>query len=120
VKEGVLKVYDFQVEKQDTLSSGIVKKFDFKAEEFFSVSSDSMYTFKAGGIIYSATSNTLSVNSFSIQPNYTDYDFTSRYEFQTVRIEAGFTNIYVHDFYAADYFISRSPISSYIEIGKWI
>src|SRR4030042_2112427 len=118
VKEGVLKVYDFQVEKQDTLSSGIVKKFDFKAEELLSVSSDSMYTFKASGIIYSAVSNTLSVNTISIQPNYTDYDFTSRYEFQTVRIEAGFSNICIHDFYAADYFISMNLISSYIEIGK--
>jgi hypothetical protein len=118
VKEGVLKVYDFQVEKQDTLSSGIIKKFDFKAEELLSVSSDSMYTFNASGIIYSAASNTLSVNSFSIQPNYTDYDFTSRYEFQTVRIEAGFSNIWIHDFHAADYLISRSPISSHIEIGK--
>src|SRR4030042_1249750 len=118
VKEGVLKVYDLQVEKQDTLSPGIVKKFDFEAEELVSVSSDSMYSFKASGIIYSATSNTLVVNSFSIKPNYTDYDFTSRYEFQTVRIEAIFSNIYVHNFYAAGYFISRSPISSYIEIGK--
>jgi hypothetical protein len=118
VKKSVLKVYDLLVEKEDTLSPGIIKQFDFEAEEIVSVSSDSMYLFKASDIIYSATSNTLSVNSFSIQPNYTDYDFTSRYEFQTVRIEAGFSNIYVHDFYAAGYFISRSPISSYIEIGK--
>ena len=84
VKEGVLKLYDLQVEKQDTLSPGIVKQFDFEAEELVSVSSDSMYTFKASGITYSATSNTLAVNSFSIQPNYTDYDFTSRYKFQTI------------------------------------
>jgi hypothetical protein len=118
VKEGVLKVYDLQVEKQDTLSPGIVKQFDFEAEELVSVSSDSMYSFTASGIIYSATSNTLAVNSFSVQPNYTDYDFTSRYEFQTNRIEAGFSNIYVHDFYVAGYFRYRSLISSYIEIGK--
>src|SRR5450759_5329621 len=77
-----------------------------------------MYSFTASGIIYSATSNTLAVNSFSVQPNYTDYDFTSRYEFQTNRIEAGFSNIYVHDFYVAGYFRYRSLISSYIEIGK--
>src|SRR5450759_5165171 len=118
VKEGVLKVYDLQVEKQDTLSPGIVKQFDFEAEELVSVSSDSMYSFTASGIIYSATSNTLAVNSFSVQPNYTDYDFTSRYEFQTNRIEAGFSYIYVHDFYVAGYFRYRSLISSYIEIGK--
>ncbi|MCX6234079.1 MAG: hypothetical protein NT175_05035 [Bacteroidetes bacterium] len=118
MKEGVLKIYNLQVEKQDTLSPGIVRQFDFEAEELLSVSSDSMYSFTASGIIYSATSNTLAVNSFSIQPNYTDYDFTSRYKFQKERIEAWFSNIYVHDFSAAGYFRSRSLISSYIEIEK--
>ncbi len=118
LKEGVLKVYDLQVEKQDTLSLDIVKQFDFEAEELVSVLSDSMYSITAKGVIYSETSNTLVVNSFSIKPNYTDYDFTSRYEFQTDRIEAGLSNIYVHDFSAAGYFKSRSLVSSYIEIGK--
>ncbi len=118
VKEGILKVYDLQVDEQDTLSPCIVKKIDFEAKELVSVSSDSMYSYTARGIFYSATSNTLEVNSFSIEPNYTEYNFTSRYEFQTDRIEAGFSNICVHDFYAAGYFRSRSLISSYIEIGK--
>jgi len=118
VKEGVLKVYNLQVEKQDTLSAGIVKQFDFKAEEFLSVSSNNMYSFKASGINYSATSNTLLLNSLSIHPNYSDYDFTSRYKFQTVRIDAGFSNIHIHDFDAAGYLLSKSLISSYIEIGK--
>jgi len=118
VKEGVLKLKDLQVEKLDTLSPDIVKQFDFEAEEFVLVSPDSMYAFTASGIFYSATSNTLSVNSFHILPNYKDYDFTSRYEFQTNRIEAGFSNIYVHNFNAAGYFRSRSLISSFIEIGE--
>jgi hypothetical protein len=77
-----------------------------------------MYSYTASDIIYSATSKTLVVKSFSIQPNYADYNFTSRYEFQTDCIEAGFSNIYVHDFSAAGYFKSRSLVSSYIEIGK--
>jgi hypothetical protein len=118
VKKSVLKVYDLQVEKKDTLSPGIVKQFDFEAEEIVSVSADSMYSFTVGDIIYSATSNTLAIDSFSIQPNYKNYDFTSRYKFQTGRFEAGFSNIYVHDFYATDYFRTRSLISSYVEIGK--
>ena len=118
VNEGVLKLYDIQVEKQDTLSPGIIKKFDFEAEKLVSVSSDSMYLYTVSGIIYCATLNTLAVNSFSVQPNYTDYDFTSRHEFQTVRIEAGLSNIYFHDFNPAGYLTSGSLISSYIEIGK--
>ena len=118
VKDGVLKVYDLQVEKQDTLSPGIVKQFDFEAEELIMVSSDSMYSFTSSGIIYSATSNNLSVNSFSIHPNYKDYDFTARNEFETDCIEAGFRNIHVRDFSAAGYFKSGNLVSSYIEIGK--
>ncbi|MCX6328171.1 MAG: hypothetical protein NTZ85_01470 [Bacteroidia bacterium] len=118
VKKGVSKVIDLQIEKQDTLSPYIVKQFEFDAEELFSVSSDSMYSFTASGITYSTTSNTLAANSFFIQPNYTDYDFTSRYEFQTSPIETGLSNIYVHDFNAADYFRSGMLKSSFIGIGE--
>jgi hypothetical protein len=96
VKEGHLKMYDLQVKKQDTLSSRIVKQFDLDIEEFVSVSDDSMYTIKATGVNYSADSQTLSLNSFNIWPNYKDYDFTSRYKFQKDRIEAGFSNIYLY------------------------
>jgi len=118
VKEGVLKVYDLQVEKQDTLSPAIIKQFDFESEEFITVSADSMYTYIANGIVYSAASNTLSLDSFSIHPNYKDYDFTAHHKFQTDRIEAGLNNVFVHDFSAISYFKSKSLISSYIEIGK--
>ena len=118
IKDGVLKLYEVQVGKQDTLSSDIVKQFDFEAKELVSVSSDSMYLYKANGLSYFAASNTLAVTNISIQPNYTDYDFTSRYEFQTSRIEAGFSDIYFYDFYASDYFRSGSLKSSWIEIGK--
>jgi len=118
VKEGVLRVYDLQIEKQDTLSPVTVKHFDFEAGELVSVSSDNMYSYIIRGIIYSATSNTLAIDSLYIHPNYTDYDFTSRYKFQTSRIEGGFSNIYVHNFNPESYFISRSFVTSYIEIGK--
>jgi len=118
IKDGVLKLYEVQVGKQDTLSSDIVKQFDFEAKELVSVSSDSMYLFKANGLTYLTASNTLVITNISIQPNYTDYDFTSRYEFQTSRIEAGFSDIYFYDFYASDYFRSGSLKSSWIEIGK--
>lgn len=118
VKEGYLKFYNLKVEKNDTLSNGIVSQFDFEAEELNSVSSDSLYSFTTGRLIYSATSNTLAINSFSVQPNYKDYEFTSRFEFQKSRIEATFSNIYFHNFLIADYFTSGSLVSSWIEIGK--
>jgi hypothetical protein len=118
VKEGILEVYDLLVEKQDTLFPGTIKLFDLEAKELVLVSSENMYSYIIRGMSYSATSNTLVIDSLYIHPNYTDYDFTSRHIFQTSRIEAIFTNIYVHDFYNYVYLRSLSLISSYIEIGK--
>ena len=118
IKQGVLKMSGLHVGKLDTLSHGSVKQFDFRAEKLVSVSSDGMNSLTGRGIIYSSTSNILAIDSFFVHPNYTDYDFTSRYEFQTSRIEAVFSNIYFYDFYAADYFSSGNLVSTWIEIGK--
>jgi len=115
--DGVLRLYDVHVEKHDTLSPDIIKQFDFEAEKLVSVSTDGMHSFTARGIIYSANSSALAIDSFFVHPNYTDYDFTSRHEFQTSRIEANFSNIHVYDFNIADYFRSGSLISSWTEIG---
>jgi hypothetical protein len=118
VKKGFLKVYEIQFNKSDTLSGSVISHFDFDATEISMVSTDSMYSFKALNIQYSATSNTLMMDSFMINPNFEDYDFTSRREFQTDRIEADFSNIFVYHFSAADYFGSQRFVSSYIEIRK--
>jgi len=118
LKDGDLKIYNLQIKKQDTLSYGIIKQFDFIAKELLSVSSDSMNSYSAGGINYSTISNTLVVKNFILQPNYTNYDFTSRYKFQKVRIEAGFSNIHAHNFSAIAYFRYKRLISSYVEIEK--
>jgi len=57
-------------------------------------------------------------DSFSILPNYKDYDFTARHKYQTDRIEARLSNIYLHNFSAAEYLTSKNLVSSYVEIGK--
>jgi len=118
VKEGFLKVYGFHLNKLDTLSLNVINQFDFGSEKLASVSSDGMHSLTARGIIYSSTSNILSIDSFFIHPNYTDYDFTSRYEFQTSRIESGFSNISFYNFSPADYLSSGNLRSSWIEIGN--
>jgi hypothetical protein len=118
VKEGVLKLHDFEVKKRDTLSPGIVRQIDFAAKELFSVTADSMYTYKAIGINYKSNSNTLTVERLSVHPDYKNHNFTSRSEYQMDRIEAGCNSIFVHGFSAADYLKSGSLVSSYIEIGK--
>lgn len=118
VKDGILKVYQIQVQKLDTLNIAIIRHFDFNAHELTTVSADSMYTHTATGINYSATTNKLTVDSFSIQPNYSDYEFTARHEFEADKFEAGFRNISFHNFTAEDYLKAGNLVSSYVEIGK--
>lgn len=118
LNDAVLKVYDLQVEKLDTLSNSHFKQFDFNAQEHQIVSADSMYTITSTGINYSATSNILAIDSFSVHANYSNYEFTARHQFETDRFEAGLSQILFHDFSASDFIKSGSLISSYIEIGK--
>ena len=118
LKDGELKIYDLLVEKQDTLFPGAIKLFDYEAGEIESVSPGNMYTYKITGTSYTAASNTLTIDSLYIHPNYSDYDFTSRYKYQTNRIEAVLSNIYIHDFYHSGQFRSMSLVSPYLEIGK--
>jgi len=118
LKEGVLKVSNMQIKKQDTISASIVKHFDFNAKELLSVSADSMHTYKVCSIRCSEASNTLLADSFSILPNYKDYDFTARHKYQTDRIEARLSNISLHNFSAEGYLQSKKLVSSYVEIGN--
>lgn len=118
VKEGVFNIYDLQVFKNDTLSSGIFKKFDFEVHELLSISPDSMYTISANGIVYSADSNILVMDSFLIHPNYKEYDFAKRKKFQTDRIDASVGKIHIHDFSVSAFLKSGTLESSYVEIEK--
>ena len=116
--EGVLKIYGLQVEKLDSLTPAIIGSLEFEAREFITVSPDSMYTISVTDINYSATSNILAAGIFSINPNYTYYEFTSRHHFETDRIEGLFSRVSVHGFSAVNYITSGDLISSFIEIGE--
>jgi hypothetical protein len=118
LKDGILKVYDIHIEKQDTLSPNIIGQFDFDAFEFKTVTPDSLYTFLVVGLHYSANSNRLTAERFAIQPNYSEYEFTGRHEFETDRFDGSFSQISFHDFSAADYVKSGNLTSSFIEIGE--
>lgn len=118
VKELIFKVYDLLIEKEDTLFPLTIKLFDLEAKELVSVSPGNIYTYRIKGMSYSKASNTMAIDSLSIHPNYKDYDFTSRFKYQTNRIEAIFTNIYVHDFNSFGDFKTMDLESSFIEIGK--
>lgn len=117
MKDGNGSVYRLQLMKDDTISSDLIERFDFNAKEFHFVSPDSLYSFKASGIVYSATSEAMTIDSAFILPNYEDYDFTSRHQFQTDRVEAAFQNIRIRHLAAVEYIRSKSLLSSSVEIG---
>lgn len=118
LKDAVLKLYDLNVVKLDTLSNSHFKQFDFNAQEHAIVSADSMYTIISTGINYSATSKSLVIDSFSVHPNYSNYEFTAKHQFEIDRFEAGLSRIKFHDFSATDFMKSGKLKSSYIEIGE--
>jgi hypothetical protein len=118
LKSNDLKVFDIHVEKQDTLAPDIFGLLDFDVPEFKTVTHNSLYTFSAIGIKYSSTSNTFSVDSFAIHPNYSEYEFTARSRFETDRLEGDFSRISFFDFSAADFIKSGNVTSSLIKIGK--
>lgn len=118
IKNGIFNVYFLHVAKLDTISPSILNAFDFEADELLSVSSDSLYSFKASRLKYSETTKTLTANSFSIHPNYNEYAFTSRSIYQTARIEADFSKVFVQNISVSKFIKSGSLISSGIEIGK--
>jgi hypothetical protein len=76
VREATLSIYDVHVLEKDTISLDFVKLFDFKAAELLSVSTDSMYIYKGSDVMYSKTDKTLSLAHLTIQPNFSNYDFT--------------------------------------------
>lgn len=117
VKDGDLKIFDFLLREKDTLFPSKIELFDFEARELISVPDDNMYTYIVKEMNYSPASNALTIDSLRIQPNYTDYDFTSRYNYQTTRIEAVLCNVRINDFNYHGNLKSLGLMSSYIEVG---
>lgn len=118
MKDGILNVFEINVEKQDTLSPSIFRKFDFDAPEFETVTPDSLYTISVVGINYSTETNTFIADSLAVHPNYAEYEFTAQSKFQTNRIEANLGRMIFHNFSVPDFIKYRKIISSYIEIGE--
>ncbi len=118
VSRADLKMKGLHIEREDLFSLKIVQPFGFRAAELVSVSPDSMYTFTASEVLHSSASQKFSVKRFLIEPNYPDYEFTSRHRYETDRIDASLTEIIVHDFNAEDYFTTDTLAASYLEIGN--
>ncbi|MDQ3140653.1 MAG: hypothetical protein M3Q56_00225 [Bacteroidota bacterium] len=118
IREGELRIENIVIAKQDTLSPRIIKNFDLDVQEFSSLSADSMYTLQLNKISYKGNAGLLTIGSFSVEPSYKGYDFTSRFRYETNCFEAAISDITIYDISAADYFASGSIASSYVTIGK--
>jgi hypothetical protein len=118
MKDGRLNFYDFELLKRDTFTFRRTGPFDLKAQQLIRVSPDSFYTFKIDNIICSVKENSLQAERFSVLPNYKDYNFTSRHEFQTDCITAEFNHISFVSFSASDYFELNDIIISKVEIDS--
>ena len=118
IKEGSIKVFDINVEKNDSILPDLIGQLDFNAIELKTVTKDSMYTISADSLNYSETSTTLTANRFVVQPNYTEYGFAARNHFQTSRIDAALGGITFHDFSIAEYIKLGNITSSYIGIEE--
>lgn len=118
MKDGFLKVNGFHVEKMDTLTPEIIKQFDFKTKEFSTVTPDSLYTYTAMDVSYSVSSNALVASSFSLLPNYSNYQFAALFPFRKARVDVKLSKINLNGFPLINFIKSGNLISSSIEIGK--
>jgi len=117
IRDGDLKIMNLEILQNDTI--GLFKQFDFNVKEFLSVSADSMYTYRAYHIAYSDTSKILSVDTFLIDPNYKEYEFTSKYTIESDRFFVVLNDLNLYHFNAADYLSTSKLIGSYLSIGKF-
>lgn len=118
VKDGNFELFNIKFYQHDSLSPAIIGQLSFDASELKTVTADSLYTFTAVGINYSASSQALTTDSFAIHPNYSEYKFTDRHEYETDRFDGRFSQLSFYDFSAVDFIKSGKMSSSYIEIGE--
>ncbi|MGE5395264.1 MAG: hypothetical protein ACM3P1_11000 [Candidatus Saccharibacteria bacterium] len=116
VREGMLKLKNLDIRKKDTL--GILRQFDLRAYSVISNSPDSMYTFRANGIVYADSLKKLSVDSLSLNPNYKRYDFTAKHPYEADRFLVKISDLKLDKFQADDFYNSGNLVSSCLWIGN--
>jgi hypothetical protein len=116
--EGSMEITDLQIEELDSLTPGIIMNIEFAAGGFVAVSADSIYTYSARDLSYSASSKIFQADTFYIKPNFSYYEFAGRHQFETDRFEALFNKVSFNDFSAVDFLTSGALVSSFIGIEE--
>jgi hypothetical protein len=117
VEDGAFQLDRIWVDEQDSISPALIGALHFEASKFKTVTADSFYTLAVVNLNYSANSQELTADSFAVQPNYSEYGFTSRHEYETDRFDVMVSDLLMSDLSIADYLKSDSLSISYIEMG---
>lgn len=117
-KEGTINLHHVKFNKKDTVSLANIKEFDLKVEEFSTILPDSLYTLKAGGIVYDAKDNRLTLEDFIVHANYPDYVFAARQKYQSDCVRAIVKNISFNDFSVEDFIKENKLVSTYVEVEE--
>jgi hypothetical protein len=118
IEKGAVTIHNVTVKKNDTLSLTMCSRFDFSAQKLVLVSADSLVTTTISAVEYSEKAHLLTISQLSIVPNFSNYRFTARHKYQTVRTEIHFSDITLHNFLAAAFIDSKSLICSFVELGN--
>ena len=117
LNKGFIGIHNIKIAKQDSLSAHQFESFDIIAENIGAVSSDSMYIYKGSGIKYVTLTKSLSIDSFDIHPAYSNYEFSSRFKYQTDRIEGSFRELHFYDLMLEEFIQTGNVMVTFIEIG---
>jgi hypothetical protein len=118
VKDGYFELEDMVAAEQDSISPALIGAVHFEASAFKTVTADSLYTLSVVGLNYSADSKELTADTFALQPNYSEYGFTGRHEYETDRFDVLVSELLMRDLSVTDYLQSDSLSISYIEMGE--
>jgi len=118
ISEMQARLKQIEITENDSITIDLISLLELKMPIFKWQTADSMYLVRARGLSYSNITGLLKTDSLSINPSYSEYDFTGQFYYQKDRIEAVLSNIQMHDFSMDSLFQKGDFICNYIAIGN--
>ena len=84
------------------------------------VSNDSLYTFKVGKTGLSTGQQKVTIDSFSIIPNYSKFEFSRKYWYQQDRLDATLDHIEISGAHLREFLLNKKFIAAKIRIGEMV
>ncbi|MEO5582559.1 MAG: hypothetical protein ABIR66_07690 [Saprospiraceae bacterium] len=118
IEDGRIKIDEFEISKEDTLSVGLIKKMQFTIKSIQKTSRDSLYTYTIKGMNYSNALKQLTIDTMRLVPNYTESAFANKHVYEVDRFHSNATNIRLSDFAFEKYMLTNNLVCSYLELGQ--